>query len=46
MEDILSRGGGTNAVTYSENGISWEYAASHIDHELISKITPQAAVPQ
>ena len=46
MEDILSRGGGTNAVAYSENGISWEYAASHIDRELISKITPQAAVPQ
>lgn len=46
MEDILSRGGATNATAYSENGVSWEYATSHIDKELISKIVPMAAVPQ
>jgi len=45
MEDILSRGAG-NAEAYSENGISWEYASSHIDPSLVAKIVPNAAVPR
>ena len=45
MEDILSRAGGTNVTAYSENGMNWEYARSHIDDALVNKITPKAAVP-
>lgn len=45
MEDILSRAGGTNVTAYSENGMSWEYARSHIDDALVNKIMPKAAVP-
>ena len=46
MDDILSRGGGTNVTAYSENGISWEYATSHIDSALVNKITPKASTPR
>lgn len=46
MEDILSRGGGTNVTAYKENGISWTYASSHIDSALASMITPKASTPK
>ena len=46
MEDILSRGGATNVKAYRENGISWEYASSHIDNSLAAMITPKASVPK
>lgn len=46
IEDIISRAGGISVQAYSENGMNWEYASSHIDPALISKITPMAAVPR
>lgn len=46
MEDILSRGGGTNVTAYKENGISWTYASSHIDSALAAMITPKASTPK
>ena len=46
MEDILARGGGSNYDTYSENGVSWKYAQSHIDPHLVAKIVPEATTPQ
>lgn len=46
MEDIVSRAGGSSVQSYSENGMNWEYATSHIEYALISKITPKAAVPR
>lgn len=45
MIDILDRAGG-NVLSYSENGIDWEYAASNIDPSLINRILPMAAVPR
>lgn len=45
MEDILDRAGG-NYLSYSENGLSWQYAQSHIDKALINKLMPKAATPQ
>lgn len=45
MIDILDRAGG-NLISYSENGMSWEYSTSNIDPSLVSRITPKAAVPR
>ncbi len=46
MDDILSRGGGTNVTAYRENGISWTYASSYIDKSLASLVVPKASTPQ
>lgn len=45
MEDVLDRAGG-NYLSYSENGLSWTYAQSHIDKALVNKLMPKAATPQ
>lgn len=45
MEDVLDRAGG-NYLSYSENGLSWTYAQSHIDRALVAKLMPKAATPQ
>jgi hypothetical protein len=46
MIDILERAGGSSVTSYSENGLSWTYAKSHIDPALVSMIMPKAATPK
>lgn len=45
MDDVLDRAG-ASYISYRENGLSWEYAQSHIDRALIAKLMPKAATPQ
>ena len=45
MDEILDRAG-ANYISYKENGLSWEYATSHIDSALIRKLMPSAATPK
>lgn len=45
MEDILSRAGG-NIIDYKENGVSFTYASSYIDENLLKQLTPQAGIPK
>ena len=46
MLDILSRAGGTSMTAYKENGISFTYASSYIDPNLVAQIMPKASVPR
>ena len=45
MEDILSRAGG-NIIDYKENGVSFTYASSYIDENLLKQILPQVGIPK
>lgn len=44
--DILERAGASNVVSYRENGLSYTYASSYIDDNLIKQIMPRVGVPK
>lgn len=46
MEDILSRAGGTNLTAYKENSVSFTYASSYIDENLLKQLMPMGSVPR
>lgn len=46
MEDILSRAGGTNLTAYKENGVSFTWASSYIDSNLVAQLMPKGSVPK
>ena len=46
MEDIISREGANHVTSYRENGISFTFASSYIDPQLVSQITPKVGVPK
>ncbi len=46
MEDIISREGVNHYTSYKENGISFTYASSYIDPNLVAQITPKVGVPR
>lgn len=46
MLDILGRAGGISLTSYKENGLSFTYAGSYIDPQLVALITPKASVPR
>ena len=45
MIDILERAG-INLKSYSENGLSFEYANGNIDPVLVAQLMPKASVPK
>lgn len=46
MIDILDRVGGSNLVSYKENGLSLQWAQGNIDPSLKAQIMPKASVPK
>lgn len=46
MVDILSREGATNVTSYKENGISFTFASSYVDPNLVAMIMPKGGVPR
>ena len=46
MLDILGRAGGISLTSYKENGLSFTYAGSYVDPQLVALITPKASVPR
>lgn len=46
MEDIIERWGLYGLKSYKENGISFTFASSYIDPNLVSQIMPRGSVPR